>query len=111
MLTVMCAGVNLTAHARLTGEYLFDRPANGRRLLADYLVDNGVKFAVADFWDAYITTFHANEEVIVASGDVVFLTEYQWLVAERPADTYWIRHEPCVGGTEAVKGWYVCPPN
>jgi hypothetical protein len=97
-------------HVRLAREYVSHRPVHARRLLADHLVQRGIRFAYADFWDAYAVTFLSNERVIVASTNVVFLREYQWLVAERSDEAVWIRHDPCPGGTRIVDGLYVCPP-
>ncbi|HEX7779345.1 MAG TPA: hypothetical protein VF424_08915, partial [Vicinamibacterales bacterium] len=52
-------------HARLAAEYVNHPPSNPRRVLARYLVQSGVRFAYADFWVAYSTTFLTGERVIV----------------------------------------------
>ena len=108
---LLWAGASLSDHLRLGSEYLFHRPANLRRVLADDLVRHGVRFAYADFWDAYSTVFLTGERVIVASTSVVFLREYQWLVDERADEAVWIRRrQPCRGGRRVVEDTYVCPP-
>jgi hypothetical protein len=96
-------------HARLAWQYTFDRPVNGRRLLADRLVKEGVKFAYGDFWDSLSIAYLTNEQVIVASTSVVFLEEYQWLVKARAEEAVWIKREPCSDGITVVEGLYICP--
>ena len=110
LVTILWVGVSARDHARLAAEYVRTRPVDGRRLLADHLVDRGIRFAYADFWDAYTTMFYADERVIIACTSQYFIAEYQWLVREHAAEAYWIRRTPCEGGT-AIAGWlYVCPP-
>jgi hypothetical protein len=96
-------------HARLAWQYTFDQPVNGRRLLADRLIKEGIKFAYADFWDSLSIVYLTNEQVIVASTTVVFLEEYQWLVAARSEEAVWIKREPCPDGITVVEGLYICP--
>ncbi len=107
---MLWAAVAVTAHARFAAEYLFDRPVNARRVLADTLLDQGVRYAWADFWEAYIVSFYTNEEVIVASTSFVFIDEYQWLVERQRDEAVHIRREPCAGGTEVADWLYICPP-
>ncbi len=102
--------VSARDHVRLAREYLYDRPANWRRVMADYLVDHGYRYARGDFWDADSVTFLANERVIVASTNVVFIREYQWLVADHLDEAVSIEHHPCPGGSLVFDRVYVCPP-
>ena len=104
------SALSATDHARLARQYVFDTPPNWRRVMADYLVNHGHRFARGDFWDAYSVTFLANERTIVASTSVVFIREYQWLVADHAGDAVSIEHEPCPGGTLVTGRVYVCPP-
>jgi hypothetical protein len=109
-IVTVCTAVTTAAHARFAAEYVFHTPVNARRVLADTLLEQGVRFAYADFWEAYIVSFYTNEQVIVASTSYVFIDEYQWLVERRADEAVHIRREPCQGGTE-VAGWlYICPP-
>ena len=106
---VAVGAVSARDHVRLARDYVAGPPPNYRRALADYLVDHNIRFARADFWDAYSVTFLSNERVIVASDNVVFLREYQWLVANHADEAVTIVHHACAGGAE-VSGVYVCPP-
>lgn len=110
-LVLVWAAVSATGHARLAAEYLTSPPENGRRLLADRLVERGVRFAYGDFWDAYAVTFLTSEQVIVASTSVVFIDEYQWIVERRLDEAVEIGHEPCAGGEFVADDLYICPPS
>jgi hypothetical protein len=102
--------VAATSHARLLREFVFDEPANPRRELADFLVANDIRYATADYWTAYSTTFLSGEQVVVASTDVVRIDEYQRLIAAHPRESVAVEHQACAGGSEAVNGMYwICP--
>jgi hypothetical protein len=80
---------------------------NPVRELADRLVERHVPVAFAGYWEAYITTFIAQERVRVASSDFVRIQEYQELFFERSGDARLLRQVPCPGG-ERVARWYLC---
>ena len=96
------------AHARLLNEYLFHEPPNSRRQLATYLVDNGIRYARADYWTAYATTFLAGERVVIASTTTVRINGYQSEVDNHRAEAVTVQTEPCTTtpGPEAVPGMY-----
>ena len=103
---------SVIAHVRLAREYVYDEPLNSRRELATYLVTNGIRYARADYWTAYATTFLADERVVVASTDLVRINAYQDQVDAHPAEAVLVQTSPCgrAGGAEAVPGMYwVCP--
>jgi hypothetical protein len=108
--TLAIVAVSAWDHARLAREYLVAQPPNGRRVLADYLVAHGDKFAEGDYWDAYSVTFLSNERVIVASTNVSFIREYQDIISAHAAETVSIERRPCEGGTLVIGRTYVCPP-
>ena len=104
--------ISVAGHVRLAGEYVYDEPLNSRRELATYLVTNGIRYARADYWTAYSTTFLAGERVIVASTDLARITAYQDQVEQHRAEAVTVQTQPCqrAGGAEAVPGMYwVCP--
>ena len=104
------AVVATVGHARLLDEYAGDTKINTRRVLADYLVSQNVRFGSADFWDTYATVFFAEEQVILRSTSVVFIQEYQWLVEAHAGDAVQVTRVPCAGGARVVPGLYVCQP-
>lgn len=114
MVAVIVAWSAITAvnHGRLYAEYLGDAPPYAHRQLATYLVDHGIQYARADYWTAYVTTFLAEEKVVVASTDTVRITEYQREVDRHRDKAVNVQRQPCGGrrGAEAVSGAYwICP--
>ena len=101
--------VATAGHVRLLDEYVRHPPTNTRRVLADHLVSQNIRFGFADFWDAYATVFFSKEQVILGSTSVVFIQEYEWLGAAHPDDIVEIRNVPCAGGTHVVRRLHVCP--
>jgi hypothetical protein len=110
VLTLVWAGVSFMGYARLTAEYAWHRPPDERRLLADYMVEHGIRYARANFWDALHITFYTDERAIVASTTNVFLYEYQWVVGEQAGDVPTIARDRCPGGIRVARAYYLCPP-
>lgn len=106
---LLWAGVAIAAHARLAHQYAFDPPPNPRRALANTLLERGVRFAYADFWEAYIVVFYTNEQVIVAPTAFRFIHEYQWIVDRRSDEAVLISRQPCSDGTRVADWLYICP--
>ena len=114
MVGVMLAWALATAsaHARLLNEYVFHEPQNPARQLATYLVGHGIRYARADYWTAYATTFLAREQVVIASTEVVRINGYQREVDAHRTEAVTVQREPCrdAAGPEAVPGTYwICP--
>jgi hypothetical protein len=106
-----CA-VSVGAHLGLIREYTDHPPRNVRRELAASLADLGVRYARAEYWTAYHTTFLAEERVIVASTDFVRIDQYQKLVEAHGTEAVAVRIGACPGGAgrEIVPGIYwICP--
>ena len=95
-------------HARLFEEYLNREPGGPHRALATYLVDRGIKYARADYWTAYATTFLANEKVVVDAIDTARISAYQKAVGSHDDEAVNVQREPCSDGPgeEAVTGTY-----
>jgi hypothetical protein len=103
--------VTATAHGRLAAQYAFDPPPNDRQALVDALLEKGVSYAYADFWEAYFVSFMTRERIIVASTSFVFIDEYQWLVDRRSDEAVRIERQPCPDGTRVADWLYICPPS
>jgi hypothetical protein len=104
--------VSVGAHAGLLNEYVQSPPRNVRRELATYLTSHGIRYARADYWTAYHTTFFAQEQVIIASSDFIRIDLYQELVEKAGPQAVRLRQKPCAGagGQEAIAGHYwICP--
>lgn len=103
------AAVVVVDHARVLMMNIRQPAANPIRELADRLVERHVPVAAAGYWQAYVTTFVAQERVRVASSDFVRIQEYQDLYLERLRDARVVENQPCPGG-ERVARWYLCNP-
>ena len=114
MVTAMLAWATIStaSHVSLVDEYVHRQPGSPHRALATYLVDHGVRYARADYWTAYATTFLAQERVVIASTDTVRITSYQSEVARHDREAPTVQRQPCIGpGNEAVTGnYWVCDP-
>jgi hypothetical protein len=84
-------------------------PSNEHRVIADYLVNHGIRYGRAIYWDAYAIDFLARERVIVASVDLVRIQSYQQQVDEHDAFAVNLPRVPCSGGVQ-VASWCVQPP-
>ena len=111
LVTMAWAGVSVMGHARLTAEYVWHRPVDDRRVVADYLVEHGIRYARAGFWDSLRIVFYTNERAIVSSTTNVFLTEYQWLVNNQATGAPLLVRTPCEGGTPIGRFFHLCPPD
>jgi hypothetical protein len=94
-------------HWRQVERYWGGRQPNELRVLADELVRRHIHVAMAGYWRAYKITFLTNEQVKVASSDVVRISEYQRLANAEGPDLITIQDEPCPGG-DHVSAWYLC---
>ena len=102
--------VTAVSHSQLWREFLFDPPANPRRELANYLQTHNIRYASAEYWTAYSTTFLARENVVVASTDTVRIDEYQRQVGAHREHAAAIKRAPCEGGREVVAhNFWICP--
>ena len=105
---LLWAGANAVGHIRFAQE-VYESPPGSRQILANYLLSNGIRFAIGDYWTAYNVTFLSGEKVIMASSDFVRIHQYQNIVRQRRSDTFVITRRPCEGGHE-VGPYHVCPP-
>jgi hypothetical protein len=91
------AAVNVVDHATLIAATIRRPPLGEHRALADALIDRGIRYASATYWDAYVVDFLSRERVIVASNDVVRVSAYQQEVAAHGADAVNLARQPCQG--------------
>jgi hypothetical protein len=85
-------------------------PRSEFRFLADDLMAHGVRYGRAEYWDAYVVTFFAREQVVLASTDKVRMSAYQTLVDAHAAEAVTIQRWPCEGGRR-VGSWCVVEPH
>ena len=96
-------------NARLVQRMEASPPPRPHRVMADYLVSRGIRYARAGYWDAYFITFLSQERVIVASTTTVRITSYQAQVDAHAPEAVTLQRMPCDGGTR-IAAWCVIPP-
>jgi hypothetical protein len=104
------SAASLVAHARIIVEYARRPPPNWRGILADYLVERGVRYAESDYWTAYHVTFLSGERVIVGTRDFPRILTYQRVLDAHRDETWTIGKERCATGMQVIPRWWVCPP-
>jgi hypothetical protein len=109
ILVATWAGSNVWDNARLLRACTITPAAAHHRILADYLVANGIRYARGGYWDSYVVTFLSAERVIVASSDTVRITAYQALVDGYVPTAVVLRRQPCTNGRR-VDVWCVDDP-
>ena len=109
ILVAVWAGSNVWDNARLLRACALTPAPAHHRILADYLVDNGIRYARAGYWDSYVVTFLSAERVIVASSDTVRISAYQTLVDSHGPTAVALRRQPCTNGRR-VDVWCVGDP-
>jgi hypothetical protein len=102
--------VSAIGHGNLWNEYLTHAPAGGKRQLANALQARGVRYGIADYWDAYAISFLTNEQIIMKAEGFPRIYQYDRDVDAHIGEAIRISRTPCPGGEMAVPGRYVCPP-
>ncbi len=107
-IAIWAAG-NVVDNARLIQEYVGNPPSRQHRILADYLMSHGIRYARGKYWDAYIVSFLSREKVIVASTETVRISAYQSEVEQHASEAVTLQRLPCDAGVK-VEGWCVIGP-
>jgi hypothetical protein len=103
------ATVNLADNLRLNYTAYFHPEPSPYRELTDFLVNNQIRYARADYWDAYVVDFLSRERVIVASFGPFRIPEYERLVDENTDTAVHIVRMPC-DGWRYVAAWCIQLP-
>jgi hypothetical protein len=105
---VFWGGANLADTIRLIRTSVVAPPLNERRVLTDYLTTHGIRYARANYWDAYVVDFLSQERIITASVDLVRIPEYQAKVDAHAKEAVSLDRLPCQG--ERIASWCVQKP-
>jgi hypothetical protein len=103
------AMANLADNLRVVHATYFRPEPSPHRELADFLVDNQIRYARADYWDAYVVDFLSRERVVVASFGPFRIPEYERLVDENSDTAVHIVRMPC-DGWKRVAAWCIQLP-
>jgi hypothetical protein len=106
---VLWGAVNTVDNVRALREAYVNPQADPHGELTNYLVGHQIRYARADYWDAYVIDFLSRERVIVASTGPVRIPEYQERVDEHRDAAVDIQRQPCEGPLQ-VAGWCVQIP-
>ena len=82
---------------------------NPHRELTNFLLSHQIRFARADYWDAYVVDFLSGERVTVASFGPARIPEYERRVNENLDTAVYIERLPCEGWTQ-VAAWCIQIP-
>jgi hypothetical protein len=100
---VLWASASIVDSGRILGEYVFRPPPNRFRQLIEFLDRADMRFGSAAYWTSYQVTFLSGERIILASSDVVRVTEYQELVARAPGRTVTVALAPPCEGSRSIR--------
>lgn len=110
LLVVVWAAGTGAAHVRLWTEYIAHPPVGAKQLIIRHLQARGIRYAYADYWLAYYITFLTNEQIVVASTDVIRIPEYGRIVDAHRAEAIRLSRTPCPEGHEIMRRIYFCSP-
>jgi hypothetical protein len=102
--------VSAIGHGRLWTEYATHPPVGGKRQLVKALEARGVRYGIADYWDAYAISFLTQERIIMKAEGFPRIYQYDREVEAHIGEAVRISRTPCTGGEMAVPGRYLCPP-
>jgi hypothetical protein len=106
---LLWSGANLVDNVRTLREaYVRPKPdLHGE--LTRFLLDHEIRYARADFWDAYVVDFLSRERVIVGSETIQRIREYETQVDEHRDAAVHMQREPCQGQFH-VAAWCIQLP-
>jgi hypothetical protein len=106
---VLWGSANLVDNARVIREASVNPEPDPHRELTEFLLSRQIRYARANYWDAYVVDFLSAERVIVASFGPARIPEYERDVnANRDAAVH-IERMPCEGWTEVAR-WCIQLP-
>ncbi len=103
------AAVSTSAHVRLWINVSSRADVPDKVLIIRSLEARGIRYAMADYWIAYYTTFMTNERVIVAADDIGRIPVYEQEVLAHRAEAVRIARTPCGDQRPVIEGVYFCP--
>src|SRR5262249_47272449 len=107
---VLWGAANLIDSARVIREAAVNPQPDPHRELTDFLLDHQIKYARANYWDAYVVDFLSRERVIVGSYGPARIPDYERRVDENQPTAVNIERLPCVGQLH-VAAWCIQLPS
>jgi hypothetical protein len=94
---VLWGAANLVDTVEVIREAALNPQANPHVELTEFLASHQIRYARADYWDAYVVDFLSRERIIVSSYGVTRIPEYQQRVDEHSDAAVHIERMPCEG--------------
>jgi hypothetical protein len=88
---------NLADNVRVMRETYVHPHPDPHRELTDFLLNERIRYARADYWDAYVVDFLSRERIIVSSTTLSRIPEYERRVDEHSDAAVRVERLPCEG--------------
>jgi len=106
---VLWGTANLVDHLQVIREAIVHPAANPHAELTAFLLGHQIRYARANYWDAYVVDFLSRERVIVGSYGPVRIPDYERRVDEHRTAAVSIERMPCDGPLR-VASWCISMP-
>jgi hypothetical protein len=108
-LVLAWAAISASGHAKVWIEAASRPRVPDKVLIIRNLEARGIRYATADYWIAYYTTFMTNERIIVAADDLGRIPVYEQEVMAHRGEAVRISRAPCGSVRPVIEGVYFCP--
>jgi hypothetical protein len=108
-LVVGWAAVSASGHVRLWIEAASRPIVPAKVRIIRSLEARGIRYAIADYWIAYYTTFMTNERIVVAPDSGRRIPAYDQEVLAHRGEAVRIARTPCGDQRPVIEGVYFCP--
>lgn len=109
VIVTLSAGANLVDNVRVIYEGHVRPQPNPHRELTEFLLSHQIRYARANYWDAYVVDFLSRERVIVGSDGPTRIPEYERRVDENRDTAVHIVRMPCEGLLQ-ISAWCIQLP-
>jgi hypothetical protein len=108
---VLWGTTNLVDNVRVIRDAYVHPQPNPHAELTDFLLRHQIRYARANYWDAYVVDFLSRERVIVGSYGPARIPDYEHLVDEHSDAAAGIKRMPCEGELHVVQWCIQLPVN
>jgi hypothetical protein len=108
---VLWGTANLADNVRVIRDAYVNPQLNPHAELTEFLLSHQIRYARADYWDAYVVDFLSRERVIVASNGPARIPDYERRVDEHRDAAVRIERMPCEGQIRVARWCIQLPTN
>ena len=109
MVFVLWGTANLVDNLRVIRDAYVNPQPNPHAELTEFLLTHQIRYARADYWDAYVVDFLSRERVIVGSFGPARIPDYERRVDEHRDAAVLIERMPCEGQVRVAQ-WCIPAP-